>query len=330
MKKLLAVLITFILIISMAACDVGSDEPISRSGFYLGTIITITVYGSNGGKNLDKAFSEIERLESILSKNIESSDIYAINKSAGITLENISPETHEVLTKSMEYYIASKGYFDITIGPIVDLWKIGTEEAVVPGKEEINSAMELLGIDNIILYSGDAGLVEPGMSIDTGGIAKGFIADKVVEILRTAGCSGALINLGGNVITLGEKPSGDKWKIGIQDPFKATGEYMQVVEIGEMSVVTSGPYERNFEKDGVVYHHILDPFTGYPVVNDIAGVTVISEKSIDGDGLSTAVFAMDLAEGLELIESLENTECLIIKNDGSIIMSSGFKKYLSD
>ena len=215
--------------------------------------------------------------------------------------------------KSVEYYVDSKGYFDITIGPLVDLWKIGTEEAVVPGEEEIISAMELLGMDNIILYSGDAGLAEPGMSIDIGGIAKGFIADKVVEILRTAGCNGAIINLGGNVLTLGEKPSGDKWKIGIQDPFEATGEYMKVVKIGEMSVVTSGPYERNFEEDGVVYHHILDPFNGYPVVNDIAGVTVISEKSIDGDGLSTAVFAMGLAEGLELIESLENTECLIIK-----------------
>ncbi len=166
------------------------------------------------------------------------------------------------------------------------------------------------------------------MSIDTGGIAKGFIADRIAEILKNEGCSGAIINLGGNVLTLGNKPDGSKWKIGIQDPFKSTGNYMEIVKVDEMSVVTSGPYERNFEEDGVLYHHILDPFTGYPVVNNIAGVTIISEKSIDGDGLSTSVFAMGVEEGLALTEKTDNTECYIVLDDGTIIMSTGFSDYL--
>lgn len=328
MKKLLAILITFILIISMAACNAGSNEPVSRSGFHLGTIITITVYGNNSEKILDKVFNEIKRLESILSKSIEGSDIYTINSTAGRSMEMVSPETYEILSESMRYYLASKGYFDITVGPLVDLWKIGTPEAAVPDDKSLNHALDLLGMDGLLLTGGDAGLKEPGMSIDVGGIAKGYIADKVSEILKNEKCSGAIINLGGNVLTVGEKPDGSKWKIGIQDPFKATGQYMTVVEVEEMSVVTSGPYERNFEENGIIYHHILDPFTGYPVVNDIAGVTIISEKSVDGDALSTSVFAMGREDGLALIETIENTECYIVLNDGTIIMSSGFGGYI--
>ena len=153
-----------------------------------------------------------------------------------------------------------------------------------------------------------AGLLEKGMSLDTGGIAKGYIADRVAEIAKAEGCSGALINLGGNVLTVGKKPDGTKWKIGIQDPFKPTGEYMQVVQVDEMSVVTSGPYERNFQENGIIYHHILNPFTGYPVANDIAGVTIICEKSIDGDGLSTTVFTLGAEAGIAIIENIDNTE----------------------
>jgi thiamine biosynthesis lipoprotein len=166
------------------------------------------------------------------------------------------------------------------------------------------------------------------MSLDTGGIAKGFIADSIADIIKSENCSGALINLGGNVLAIGEKPDGSTWKIGIQDPFEPTGEYMQVVEVGEMSVVTSGPYERNFEEGGVTYHHILNPFTGYPIANDIAGVTVICEKSIDGDALSTTVFALGYEAGIKLIENIESTECYIVLKDGTIQMSSDFGKYI--
>lgn len=261
-------------------------------------------------------------------KKIESSDIYKINSNAGKEKVELLSETTAVLTESLKYYEMSNGYFDITIGPLIDLWKIGTEEAALPSDEAIKSALELIDITKFDYCCNTALLVDPLMTIDTGGIAKGYIADRIAEVLKNDGCSGALINLGGNVLTVGEKPNGSKWRIGIQDPFKSTGNYLEIVNVNEMSVVTSGPYERNFVENGVRYHHILDPFTGYPVVNNIAGVTIISEKSIDGDGLSTSVFAMGIEDGIALIEKTDNTECYIILDDGTILMSSGFADYL--
>jgi len=327
MKKIL-IIILFIIVLNSSACGVNTIEPLSRTGFNLGTIVTIKIYGGNGEDSLDRIFGEIERLESILSKHIEGSDIDRINAAAGIVSVELQPETVVVLAESIRYYELSKGYFDITVGPLVRLWGIGTDEAAVPSDSDLKTALAMVNIDELNFYNNTAGLSSAGMSIDTGGISKGYIADKVAEIVKDEECSGAVINLGGNVLTVGEKPDGSRWKIGIQNPFKATGEYMSVAEVEEMSVVTSGPYERNFEENGIVYHHILDPFTGYPVVNDIAGITIISEKSIDGDGLSTSVFAMGADAGLELIESIENTECYIVLNDGALIMSSGFSKYI--
>lgn len=326
MKKLLPFII--IIVILITSCSVNNDVEVARTGFHLGTVISITIYGGNGEASLDRAFDEIVRLESILSKKIEGSDIHNINLYAGLEYVEINPETITVIEKSIEFYRKSEGFFDITIGPLVELWKIGTEEAAVPSSEEIRQTIEFIDIEKLDIHSNMVALTEPNMSIDTGGIAKGFIADRVAEILRDERCSGAIINLGGNVLSVGQKPDGSKWKIGIQDPFKSTGNYMEVVAIDEMSVVTSGPYERNFEENGVLYHHVLSPFTGYPVVNDIAGVTIISEKSIDGDGLSTSVFAKGVDDGLALIEITDNTECYIVLSDGTIIMSTGFSKYL--
>ncbi len=327
MKKTLLIILSIIMV-AASACSIKNKEPLSRTGFHLGTIVTVTLYGGNGEESLDKVFEEIERLESILSKHVEGSDIQKINAAAGVDSIELQPETIVVLTQSTRYYEISKGYFNITVGPLVSLWGIGTEDAAVPSEDDLAAALAKVNMDEFIFCCDTAELLKPGMSIDTGGISKGYIADKVAEIIKDEECIGAIINLGGNVLAVGKKPDGSKWKIGIQDPFEATGEYREVAEIGEMSVVTSGPYERNFEENGVVYHHIIDPFTGYPVVNEIAGVTIISEKSIDGDGLSTSVFAMGTEAGLELIENIENTECYIVLDDGSSIMSSGFGKYI--
>lgn len=327
MKKSLLIIITILLLIS-ASCKRGNEEPLSRTGFHLNTIINITIYGGNGNETLDLAFDEVDRLEALLSKHVEGSDIYKINEAAGQTSIELQPDTMVLLAESKRFFELSKGFFDITVGPLVDLWGIGTEEAAVPAPNDLEAALDLVNMDAFDFCCSSAELLKDGMSIDTGGIAKGYIADKVAQVLKDEGCSGAVINLGGNVLTIGKKPDGSKWRIGVQDPFKSTGTYMEVVEIDEMSVVTSGPYERNFEEDGVVYHHILNPYTGYPIENNIAGVTVISGKSIDGDGLSTSIFAMGAKAGLELVEKTENTECYFVLNDGTIIMSSGFGKYI--
>jgi thiamine biosynthesis lipoprotein len=328
MKKSMAILVFIVLVITLVSCGSGT-EAYSRTGLNLGTVITVTIYGGNGEVTLDRIFDEIYRLESILSKSIETSDISKINQAAGETPVALQPETITVLVESLRFYEISNGYFNIAIGPLVELWGIGTENAAVPDENDILNALSKVDLRDLAIRGETAGLLEKGMSLDTGGIAKGYIADRVAEIAKAEGCSGALINLGGNVLTVGKKPDGTKWKIGIQDPFEPTGEYMQVVHVDEMSVVTSGPYERNFQENGITYHHILDPFTGYPVANDIAGVTVICEKSIDGDGLSTTVFALGAEAGIAIIENLDNTECYIILDDGTILMSSGFREYLA-
>jgi len=161
------------------------------------------------------------------------------------------------------------------------------------------------------------------MTLDLGGIAKGYIADKVCDLLIQYNCKGAIINLGGNVLTLGEKPDNTLYKIGIQDPSKPVGEYLAIVKIKAKSVVTSGIYERYFIKDGIRYHHILNPFNGYPYESDIAGITIISNKSVDGDALSTICFTLGTKKTLAFIETIENTEAIVVDIDGNIIKSSG-------
>ena len=165
-------------------------------------------------------------------------------------------------------------------------------------------------------------LTDPEARIDLGGIAKGYIADRLKEYLKDEGIEHALIDLGGNMLTLGRRYDGNDFRIGIQKPFADTGTAMAVVSVNDKSVVTSGDYERYFEKDGVIYHHILDPDTGYPVQNDLDQVTIISDQSVDGDALSTTCFAMGLEDGLELIRSLDGIEAVFVTKDGEMHTSS--------
>jgi thiamine biosynthesis lipoprotein len=325
MKKLIILLIAVTVILT--SCT-PVPEPYSKTDFYLGTVVTLIIYDKNAEELMDGAMLEIERLENLLSGNIEESDISRINSAAGIETVEVSAETHEVITKGIEYYETSSGLFDISIGPLVDLWGIGTTNARVPTQDEINIAMANIDIDAIISDGKRVILLNEGMKIEVGGIAKGYIADRVAEYLKENGCDGAIINLGGNVLTVGEKPDGTKWRIGIQNPFEPTGTYIRVVEVEEMSVVTSGSYERFFTEDGITYHHILDPNTGYPVETDIAGVSIISSKSVDGDGLSTTVFALGYEKGISLIELISGVECIIILKDGNIQYSSGIAEFL--
>lgn len=325
MKKAL-ILITIIAVL-MTSCTVQT-EAYSRTDFYLGTVVTITIYDKDAEELMNGSMSEIERLENLLSGNIKDSEISRINSAAGIEGVEISAETLEVIIKGMEYYETSGGLFDISIGPLVDLWGIGTTNAKVPTQDEIDIARAKMGIDPIARDGNKVMLLNEGMKIDVGGIAKGYIADKVAQYLKDNGCDAAVINLGGNVLTVGEKPDGTKWRVGIQNPFGKTGEYLRVVEVEEKSVVTSGSYERFFVEDGITYHHILDPNTGYPVDTDIAGVSIISNRSVDGDGLSTTVFAMGYEKGISLIELISGVECIIILKDGNIEYSSGIAEYL--
>lgn len=325
MKKLIPI----ILIIALGFASCSSDHgPLTQTEFYLGTVVTITIYDSNAEQLMEGAMAEIERLESLLSGTLENSDISKINATAGLSGVEVADEVIEVIEKGLGYYNTSSGSFDISIGPLVELWGIGTPEAAVPSEIDITKAISNIDINGILIEDNYVSLLNRGMKLDTGGIAKGYIADKVADYLKANGCDAAVLNLGGNVVTVGQKPDGSKWRVGIQNPFESTGNYIRVVEVEEMSVVTSGSYERFFVEDGITYHHILDPETGYPVESDIAGVSIISSKSVDGDGLSTSVFALGSEKGMALIELIPGVECIMILEDGAVKYSSGIGEFL--
>lgn len=223
-----------------------------------------------------------------MSVTIKDSEISQINENAGIRPVKVSADTFYVIQQAVHFSDVEKGYFDITVGPIVKLWNIGTDKARIPSPEEIKAKLPLVNYKDIILDEKNRTIMlkNKGMSIDLGGIAKGYAADKVAQVLKKEGVKHAIINLGGDVIAIGTKPAGGNWRIGIQTPFKPRGEYLGIIEVSNKAVVTSGVYERYFEKDGKLYHHILNPFTGYPADSHLYSVTIIAETSIAGDALS--------------------------------------------
>ncbi|HEY8500906.1 MAG TPA: FAD:protein FMN transferase, partial [Clostridia bacterium] len=215
----------------------------------------------------------------------------------------------------------------ISIGSLVDLWDIQSSSPHLPSGDEIEQALEKVDYNKIIVNSDNNTmlLAEQGMSIDLGAIAKGFIADRLVEYLSETKVRSAMLNLGGNLYLYGSKPDGSLWQIGIRNPYGSQGEYIGIIKVKDMSVVTSGIYERYFEIEGKRYHHILNPKTGYPEDNNIASVSIVCPSSIMADGLSTTVFLLGIDKGMKLIESLEKTEAIIITKDKKVFLSSGIK-----
>ena len=198
-------------------------------------------------------------------------------------------------------------------------------EAKVPTIEEIKEKIQYINYNDVELNNSEKTvfLKKPGMIIDLGGIAKGYTADVIAQTLKDEGVEKAIIDLGGNIYALGEKAENTLWRIGIQNPDQTRGEIVGSINVKDKSIVTSGIYERFIEQDGVKYHHILSPKSGYPYDNEIAGVTIISDKSIDGDALSTSVFSMGITKGLEFINSLPDTEAIFITKDHKIYLTEG-------
>lgn len=327
--KLSLVIISIVMMFTLSGCNKINENLIkSDSTFALGTIVKVTIYGQEAKEqDFDEIFQLIRDIENKISKNIKTSEVVNVNNNAGIGKVTVSDSTLYIINKALDFGNISNGKFDITIGPLVDLWGIGTEEAKVPSTDEINNAIALINYEDIEINKNNVKLLNKDMELDLGAIAKGYIADEVSNYLYENGFKHAIINLGGNILTVGNKPNGDKWKIGIQNPYDVRGKDIGFVEIGEKSVVTSGIYERYFEEDGVRYHHILDPHTGFPVENNIAGVSIISDKSIDGDGLSTTVFSLGLEKGIELVESLSGVEAIFITKDHEVYITGSNKGF---
>ena len=298
------------------------------SKFFLGTIINLDIYDKPSDKIYSDAYKRIEDLEKKMSLNISTSELNKINSQAGIGYVKVSKDTYDVIEKSLKYSELSNGKFDISIGPLVKTWGIGSDHAKVPTQTEIDSLLPLINYKNILLNSEDHSVMlkEKGMILDLGAIAKGYVADEIAKTIKENGSSSAIINLGGNVLAVGGKDKNTPWKIGIQNPFSQRGEYIGIASVRDKSIVTSGIYERFFKKNGVIYHHILDTHTGYPSDNNLEGVSIISDYSIDGDALSTSVFTLGVDDGMKLINSLPGVDAIFITKDKKVYLTDGVKK----
>ena len=330
MKKKLSFFLAFLMILSMAGCTAGQpEEPphVSKSNFMLDTYIEITLYDWTDASTIDLAFDEIRRLESLLSVEQTGSDLDRLAKAAGEEWVEISPETEEVLRLSKEYAALSEGYFDVTTGPLVSLWNIHNEQGHYPSQAELEQVLPLIDSDDLLVKEGHAFLARKGMVANLGAIAKGYIADQVKELLVAQGVEHAVLNLGRNILLIGDKQEGTAFTIGIQDPNEEEGVLADVVSATGKSIVTSGIDERYFTYQGKKYHHILDPYTGFPADTGLASVTILSDTSAQGDALSTTCFLLGIEKGMALVEQLDDVEALFISTEGELIPSSGYSYY---
>ena len=321
MKKLVALLLSLSLLIG---CQTQPKQ-LARTDYLLDTVVTLTLYGAEEA-DLDAAFAEIRRLDGLLDAYSPDSDLGKLQAAAGREPVALSPETMELLVFAKEMYARTGGYLDVTVGPLIDLWDI-RNGGHYPMEEELTAALGLLGMDDLILdeANGTAYLVRSGMRVDLGALAKGYIADRVKALLLDRGVKSGVIDLGRNILLIGEKPGKAPFSIGIQSP-GAAGELLRVLSLRDRSLVTSGTYERYFEHEGRRYHHVLDPFTGFPADRNLSAVTVLSDSSLWGDALSTACLLLGVDDGLALIDSIPEAEALFVLTDGSVVTSSGFPK----
>ena len=318
-RRVLAVLLTVLFV--SGACVAGSETKRTATGFYFDTVVTLTAY-TDDPELLNEALEECARYEGLLSKTLPESDVWRINHAGGQPV-TVSDETAEVLELAQMVSRLAGGAFDATVAPAMALWDFTGDDPKVPDPAELAEAAQKVDYTKLIL-AGNAVTLPEGMQIDLGGVAKGWIADKIAELLRQRGVTSGLLNFGGNVVTIGEKPDGaGAWRVGIQNPEEPRGDHLVALYAKDLAVVTSGTYERGFDLDGVRYHHILDPDTGMPVQNGLTGVTVVGPDSGLDDGLSTALFVLGLEEGIRLVDSMEGVEALFITDEGKIMATPG-------
>lgn len=325
-KLYLRFLCVFLLItLVFSGCTTQSKEPIKDTQFVLDTSVTISLYDSRDKKILKEAFNLCKMYEKKLSRTIPTSLVSELNNANGAPV-TFPEEVVKMIETAITFSEKTEGMFDVTIAPISSLWDFKAETPTLPSQEAIEKELPKIDYRNIVIQGNQVSL-KNGSTMDLGGIAKGFIADQVKIYLESKGIKSALINLGGNVLTVGSKTDGFPWKIGVQKPFSERNVLLGTVSVKGKSVVTSGPYERYFEIEGMLYHHILNPYTGFPIHNELDSVTIISEDSMTGDALSTSCFALGSEKGLALIETLEGVDAIFIKKDGTILKTSGVDKH---
>ena len=313
MKRKLFCLILLIALLMQFGCRVQTEAH-SATGFACDTIVTITAYAPQ--ETVDAAMQVCRDYEAVLSKTIEGSDVWRLNHADGAPVE-VNPETAELLRLAITIGEQSGGTFDVTIAPASALWDFTADAPTLPDPDALKNAVSRVDYRNIAI-EGNTVTLKNGAGIDLGGIAKGYIADRVAAYLREAGVASACINMGGNIVTIGTKPDGSAWTIGVRDPNGTPEQSEEVLSLTDAAAVTSGNYERFFELDGVRYHHLLDPKTGMPVQNGVASVTIIGTQSALCDALSTACFVLG-EQGSRSLLSRYDVRAVFLLTDGKRI-----------
>ena len=316
--------------------DTKSQEPISATAIKLNTAVTVTIYDSQNRELLTECMNLCDKYEKIFSRTASDSELYKLNHreltpAAGTSdTYQVSDSLAELIRKGLYYSELSEGAFDIAIEPLTSLWDFTAEDPQVPADKLIQDALTKCDYHNVsVSDNNEVTLKKDDTAIELGAIAKGYIADRLKDYLISQNVKSAIINLGGNVLCIGGKPDDSSFKIGIQKPFADRSETIAVMDIKDKSVVSSGVYERCFEKDGTLYHHLLNPQTGYPYDNGLIAVTIISDQSVDGDALSTTCFALGLEEGMKLAESLDDVQAFFVTSDYEIHYTKDFQKEIA-
>lgn len=327
-KKYISVALIIILLIQLLTGCSNKNNPVSKTGFYFDTVITITLYGSEKKLSpiLEECFSKCEKYENLFSRTKEGSDVYRINHANGESV-SIDPATVDLLQTALYYAKLSHGVVDPTVAPLSNLWNFSEQSAAeapqIPAESSIQSLLQHVDYHNVQIHNNEVLLTDPQAQIDLGFIAKGYIADQLKSYLTSQGIAHGIINLGGNVLTIGNKPDGKPYRIGVQKPFDEQNTAMFSVPVTDSSVVSSGCYERYFYVEDILYHHILDTSTGYPVHNNILGVTILSSSSTQGDALSTLCYALGVDEAIALMEETPDADAIFILDDYSVVSTSG-------
>lgn len=324
MKKHFILLL--IIITALAGCRKSTYEGYTVSDFSLNTYINITVYSENDVREADDSLLLCHDYENLFSRTITDSQISVLNHTK--LLSSPSLPVSDIINKSLYYCELTDGALDITIEPLTSLWNITSGSNIVPDEQCVDDALSGVDYHNVIVD--DAGNISllNNAGIDLGAVAKGYIADKIKEQLIKDNVASAIINLGGNILCIGSRPDGSDYTIGIKRPFDSSGSVMLTLKISDMSVVTSGTYERYFTKDDTIYHHIIDPATGYPADSGLISATIISRDSFTGDCLSTACMVMGLERAISLIDSLDDVYGIFIDNDYNVHYTDGAKNFL--
>jgi thiamine biosynthesis lipoprotein len=331
-KTLFIQLLIIITIISITGCitdtqnpeepvNINNTEELQQSRQLMGTIVTIKIIGPKASSQtaMDLAFDEISKIEDMMSPYKQDSEISRLNKEGYI--DETSPDLLYLMEQSIYYGTLSSGAFDITIQPILDLWKTKISAGEYPDKEEINNTLTLVNYSNITISNDTVTFNMHGMAVTLGGIAKGYAVDKAISVLKDEGCLSGLVNAGGDGMYFGTRQDGSNWRVGLVNPDNKS-ESIVILNISDMAVATSGNYERYFNESARL-SHISDPKTGYSC-QSLISATVIASSLMEADALATTIFVLGPVDGMELIERIDTVECLLITSDRIILRSSGF------